>query len=54
MHQTQERDPSERIDYAGIATLSLGLLFVLLALDQTTDWGLTDPRILAFFGRRRR
>jgi MFS family permease len=50
VHQAQERDPGQRIDYAGIVSLSLGLVFVLLALDQTADWGLTDPRILAFFG----
>lgn len=37
----------ERIDYAGVATLSLGLLLLLLALDQAPDWGFGDPRVLA-------
>ena len=39
----------ERIDYPGIATLSVGLVALLIALDQVTDWGWTDPRILALF-----
>ena len=33
----------------GIATLSVGLIALLLALDQVTDWGWTDPRILGLF-----
>jgi EmrB/QacA subfamily drug resistance transporter len=37
----------EGVDYAGIATLSVGLISLLLALDQVTDWGWADPRILA-------
>ncbi len=36
----------ERIDYAGIATLSVSLLALLLALDQATDWGFGDYRII--------
>jgi EmrB/QacA subfamily drug resistance transporter len=39
----------ERIDYPGIATLSIGLVALLIALDQVTDWGWTDPRILGLF-----
>jgi EmrB/QacA subfamily drug resistance transporter len=39
--------PGERIDVPGVVTLSVGLVALLLALDQTTDWGWTDPRILA-------
>ncbi|MBK5116098.1 MAG: MFS transporter [Thermoleophilia bacterium] len=46
IHQPQER-VDERIDYAGMATLSLGLLLLLLALDQGTDWGFGDPRVVA-------
>ncbi len=42
-----EPDQSERrIDYAGIATLSLGLVALLVALDQIDDWGFGDPRVL--------
>jgi EmrB/QacA subfamily drug resistance transporter len=36
----------ERIDYLGITTLTVGLMSLLLALDQVTLWGWTDPRIL--------
>ncbi len=37
----------ERIDYGGILTLSLGLVALLLALDQSADWGWGDARVLA-------
>ena len=36
----------ERIDYLGIATLTVALMSLLLALDQVTLWGWTDWRIL--------
>ncbi len=39
----------DRIDYPGIATLTVGLVALLIALDQVTDWGWTDPRILGLF-----
>ena len=39
----------EGIDVPGVATLSVGLVALLLALDQVTDWGWTDPRILGLF-----
>ena len=39
-----------RLDYGGISTLSLGLVCLLLALDQGTDVGWTHPRILGLFG----
>jgi EmrB/QacA subfamily drug resistance transporter len=39
----------EGIDAAGVAMLSTGLIALLLALDQVTDWGWNDPRILALF-----
>ena len=42
-----EPDASEqRIDYAGIATISLGLVSLLVALDQIDDWGFGDPRVI--------
>jgi EmrB/QacA subfamily drug resistance transporter len=41
-------DRHQRIDYPGIATLSLGLVGVMLALDQSSDWGWSDPRVIAF------
>lgn len=37
----------ERIDYGGVAALSIGLVALLLALDQATDYGWTDWRIIA-------
>ncbi len=38
-----------KIDYGGIAVLSVGLVALLLALDQGTDLGWLNPRIIAFF-----
>lgn len=38
----------ERLDYAGVTALSLGLLCALLALDQSSDWGWGDPRVIGF------
>jgi EmrB/QacA subfamily drug resistance transporter len=35
-----------RIDYGGIATLSLAVFALLFALDQGTDWGWSDPRVV--------
>jgi EmrB/QacA subfamily drug resistance transporter len=45
VHQPHERT-DEGIDYPGIATLSGGLVLLLLALDQVTDWGWGDWRII--------
>jgi EmrB/QacA subfamily drug resistance transporter len=39
----------QRIDYAGVAALSVGILALLLALDDGTDLGWTDPYILGLF-----
>ncbi len=39
----------DRIDYPGIAALSVGLVALLIALDQVTEWGWSDPRILGLF-----
>ncbi len=36
----------EGIDYAGVGSLTLGLVALLFALDQATDWGWGDPRII--------
>jgi EmrB/QacA subfamily drug resistance transporter len=38
-----------RMDYGGIAVLSAGLLALLLALDQGTDFGWFDARIIGLF-----
>ena len=42
--------PNERIDYGGMAALTVGLLALLLALDWGVDRGWTDPVILFLFG----
>jgi MFS family permease len=42
----QPEEGDRRIDYAGVATLSLGLVALLIALDQATDWGWGDARII--------
>ena len=36
----------QRIDYPGVATLSVGLVSLLVALDQIDDWGFGDPRTI--------
>jgi EmrB/QacA subfamily drug resistance transporter len=41
--------PDRWIDYGGIATLSIGLFAMLLALDQGSDRGWFDPWILGLF-----
>ena len=46
IHQPVDDAARERIDYAGIFTLSLGLVMLLLALDQSADWGWSDSRVL--------
>jgi len=45
--KTKEPEAEEqRIDYPGIATLSIGLVSLLVALDQSDDWGFGDPRVI--------
>ena len=47
--ETRGAGADEGIDVPGVATLSVGLVALLLALDQVTDWGWSDPRILGLF-----
>ncbi len=47
IHQPTPGSEDRRIDYAGVAALSGGLIALLLALDQVTDWGWDDPRVLS-------
>ncbi|HET9199161.1 MAG TPA: MFS transporter [Solirubrobacterales bacterium] len=43
----KEPEPGERrIDYPGIAAVSVGLVSLLIALDQVADWGWGDPRVI--------
>jgi EmrB/QacA subfamily drug resistance transporter len=37
---------AQRIDYPGVAALSVGLVSLLVALDQIDDWGFGDPRVI--------
>jgi EmrB/QacA subfamily drug resistance transporter len=48
--QVKEPDVgTQRIDYPGIATLSIGLVSLLIGLDQVDDWGWGDPRVIGMF-----
>ena len=47
VHQPRVEAGERRIDYTGIVSLSLGLLLLMLALDQSADWGWGDPRLIA-------
>lgn len=48
IHQPRPEIEERRMDYLGIATVSIGLVSLLLAFDQANDWGWGDPRIIAF------
>jgi EmrB/QacA subfamily drug resistance transporter len=39
--------PRERLDIPGVVTITLALIALLVALDQATDWGWGDWRIVA-------
>ena len=46
----KEPETSERqIDYAGITALSVGLVSLLIGLDQVDDWGWGDPKTIGLF-----
>ncbi|HEX2096755.1 MAG TPA: MFS transporter [Solirubrobacterales bacterium] len=47
VHIEEPEGGRQRIDYAGIAALSVGLVSLLVALDQANDWGWGDPRTIA-------
>ncbi len=46
VHVEEPEAADHRIDYAGITVLSLGLVSLLVALDQVDDWGWGDPRVV--------
>jgi EmrB/QacA subfamily drug resistance transporter len=46
VHQPAPDVADTKMDYAGIVTLSIGLVSLLLAFDQVIDWGWGDPRII--------
>jgi EmrB/QacA subfamily drug resistance transporter len=39
-------DEHGRLDYAGMVTISAGLAALLIALDQSSDWGFADWRVI--------
>jgi len=47
--ESSGEDTNRRFDYAGVATLSIGLIALLVALDEVTGLGWTDPLILGLF-----
>jgi EmrB/QacA subfamily drug resistance transporter len=47
VHVTETADADHKIDYAGITSISLGLVSLLIGLDQVDDWGWGDPRVIA-------
>jgi len=46
VHVKEPEPGDQRIDYAGIASLSIGLVALLIGLDQVADWGWSDPRVV--------
>jgi EmrB/QacA subfamily drug resistance transporter len=46
VHVKEPESSDHRIDYAGITTLSVGLVSLLVALDQVDDWGWGDPKVI--------
>jgi len=46
VHVKEPETSERRIDYPGIAAISVGLVSLLIALDQVADWGWGDPRVI--------
>jgi EmrB/QacA subfamily drug resistance transporter len=46
VHVKEPESADHKIDYAGITTLSVGLVSLLVALDQVDDWGWGDPKVI--------
>jgi EmrB/QacA subfamily drug resistance transporter len=46
VHVAEPQSGEQRIDYPGIAAISVGLVSLLVALDQVDDWGFGDPRVI--------
>jgi EmrB/QacA subfamily drug resistance transporter len=49
VHVKEPETDERQIDYAGIAALSVGLVSLLVALDQIDDWGWGDPKVIGLF-----
>jgi EmrB/QacA subfamily drug resistance transporter len=46
VHLREPESGERQIDYAGISALSIGLVSLLIALDQVDDWGWGDPKVI--------
>jgi EmrB/QacA subfamily drug resistance transporter len=46
VHVKEPEAGDRRIDYPGVAAISVGLVSLLIALDQVADWGWGDPRVI--------
>lgn len=46
VHVKEPEGGERKIDYAGITSLSVGLVALLVGLDQAADWGWGDPRVM--------
>lgn len=49
VHLDEPENADHEIDYPGIAAISIGLVSLLVALDQVDDWGWSDPRVIGLF-----
>jgi len=48
-HESRDETASRRVDFPGIATLTVGLTALVLALVEGNDWGWGSARILTLF-----
>jgi EmrB/QacA subfamily drug resistance transporter len=46
VHVEEPKNADHKLDYPGIAAISIGLVSLLIALDQVDDWGWGDPRVI--------
>jgi EmrB/QacA subfamily drug resistance transporter len=49
VHVKEPEAGAQGIDYPGIAAISVGLVSLLVALDQVDDWGWGDPKVIGLF-----
>jgi len=49
VHDVGDAPGRQKVDYAGVTTLSLSLIALLVALDQAPLWGWGDPRVVGLF-----
>jgi EmrB/QacA subfamily drug resistance transporter len=47
VHVKEPESRDRKIDYPGIVAITIGLVSLLVALDQAADWGWGDPRVIA-------